>query len=291
MKIALVGATGHVAGRTLKTLVDAKAEVVVLARHPEKLPATLRSQVRVEQGALEDRAFVARSTQGVDALLWLTPSTFAADDFRAYTLALAENAAHAIRANAIARVVFVSSHGADRVGAGQVTFAGEAEKILAAAAPSTIFLRSAGFMENLMTSMETLKNGQLFGVLLPEKKYPLVSARDVGDVAARWLVDATWSGHRICGVHGAEDLSTHDQVETLTRVLGRPIRYQQIPVSALREAFLKRGASASVAQGYYDMFNTFAAADYRPAEARSAETTTATTLESFVREALAPRLR
>ena len=62
-KIALVGATGNVAGRALEKLVEAGAEVVALVRHPEKVPESLRSRVRVEHGNLEDGAFVARTTR------------------------------------------------------------------------------------------------------------------------------------------------------------------------------------------------------------------------------------
>jgi uncharacterized protein YbjT (DUF2867 family) len=289
--IALVGATGNVAGRALAKLVEAGAEVVALVRHPEKVPESIRSRVRVEQGSLEDGAFVARATRAADTLLWLTPSTLVAEDFRAYTLGLARNAAQAIRDNGIQRVVFVSSHGADRTGLGQVSFAGEVETVLEAAAPNTVSLRSAGFMENLLISIEALKNGQLFGVLVPEKKYPLVATCDVGDVAARWLLDSSWSGHQVRGVHGAADLSTQDQADILGRVLGKPIRYQQLPLERLREAFLKRGASPSVAEGYVDMYRSFAREDYQPTEKRTAETTTPTTLETFAREVLAPRLR
>ena len=290
MKIALVGATGNVAGRTLEKLVASEAQVVVLARHPEKLPEALRSKVRVEQGALEDRAFVVRATRDAEALLWLTPGTFAAEDFRAYTLLLAESGVQAIRENRIPRVVFVSSHGAQRSDFGQVSFAGEVEQLLAAAAPHSVALRSAGFMENLFASVEALKNGQLFGVLPPTKRYPLVTARDLGDVAAKWLLDPTWIGHLVRGVHGPADLTALDQVEILSRVLSKPIRYQQIPAEALREQFQKRGASPSVAAGFVDMFKGFAESDYHPAEQRTAETTTPTTLETFAREVLAPRL-
>ncbi len=289
--IALVGATGNVAGRALEKLLQAGADVVALVRHPEKVPESTRSRIRVEQGSLEDSAFVDRATRAADTLLWLTPSTFVAEDFRAYTLGLARNAAQAIRDNGIQRVVFVSSHGADRTGLGQVSFAGEVEKVLEGAAPNTVSLRSAGFMENLLTSVEALKNGQLFGVLPPEKKYPLVATRDVGDVAARWLLDRTWRGHQVRGVHGAADLSTQDQADILGGVLGKPIQYRQIPLEALRETLLKRGATPSVAKGYVDMYRSFAREDYQPTEKRTVETTTPTTLEMFAREALAPRLQ
>jgi uncharacterized protein YbjT (DUF2867 family) len=291
MKIALAGATGNVAGRALEKLVQAGAQVSALVRHPEKLPESLRSKLHVEHGDLEDGAFVARATRAADALLWLTPTAFVAPDFRGYTLGLARNAAQAIRENLIQRVVFVSSHGADRSGLGHVSFAGEVEKVLEAAAPHTVSLRSAGFMENLLASAEALKNGQLFGVLPPDKKYPLVATRDLGDVAARWLLDPSWSGHQVRGVHGPEDLGAQEQVDILSRVLGKPIRYQRIPPEALRDTFLKRGASPSVADGYFNMFKAFAHEDYQPTEKRTAETTTPTTLETFVREVLAPRLR
>jgi len=44
-------------------------------------------------------------------------------------------------------------------------------------------------------------------------------------------------------VHGAADLSAQDPADILGRLLGKPVRYQQIPLEALRETFLKRGAS------------------------------------------------
>ncbi|WP_375756940.1 NAD(P)H-binding protein [Corallococcus exercitus] len=291
MRIALVGATGHVAGRALERVVQAGAQAVALVRHPEKLPESLRSRVHVEQGTLEDGAFVVRATRGADALLWLTPTTFGAQDFRAYTLDLARNAARALQENRIQRVVFVSSHGADRPGLGQVSFAGEVEKVLEAAAPHTVSLRCAGFMENLFASVDTLKAGQLFTLLPPDKKYPLVATRDVGDVAARWLLDATWTGHHVRGVHGPQDLSANELADILGRGLGRPMRCQRVPAETLRHDFMMRGMSPSVAEAYAQMFWGFGQQDYRPSEPRTAETTTPTTFESFARESLAPRFR
>lgn len=291
MKIVIAAATGNVARRTLESLVQTDAQVVALVRHPDKLPEALRSTVQVEVGDLEDQAFVTQATRGADALLWQTPGTFTAQDFKAYTLRLAHHAVQAIRANLIHRVVFLSSHGADRTGLGQVSFAGEVEHQLAAAAPHTLVLRSAGFMENLFTSIETLRRGQLFGVLPFDKKYPLVTARDVGEVAARWLLDPNWSGHQVRGVHGPVDLSAEEQAAIIGAASGTSVRYQQLPAEALRDSLMKRGASVSVADAFAAMFEGFAQPDYRPTEPRTVETTTPTTLAAWVREVLAPRLR
>lgn len=69
----------------------------------------------------------------------------------------------------------------------------------------------------------------------------------------------------------------------LVGVLGRPVRCQQIPAEALRQKFLERGASASVAEAYFEMFKGFAREAYEPSERRTVETTTPTTLDSFLR--------
>jgi uncharacterized protein YbjT (DUF2867 family) len=291
MKIAVAGATGNVAGRALEKLVQAGADVTALVRHPEKLPHALRSKLTVEEGSLEDAAFVTRATRGARTLFWLTPPNYQAKDSKAYALGLAENAARAIRENNIQRVVFLSSHAADKEGFGPVSVAGSVEKVLASAAPHTVALRAAGFMENLFSSLPTLKNGLFFGASLPEKKYPLVATRDIGDVAAKWLLDETWSGHRVQGVHGPQDISAQEEADVLTRLLGKGVKYQQVPVQQVRESFLKMGASPSVADSYAEMAGAFAGKDYAPTEKRTPETTTPTTFETFVREVLAPRLR
>jgi uncharacterized protein YbjT (DUF2867 family) len=291
MKIAVAGATGNVAGRALEKLVQEGAEVTVLVRHPEKLSVSLRAKVHVEQGSLDDAAFVTRATRGANALFWMTPPNFTVTDYKAYALGLAENAAKAIRENTPKRVVFLSSHAADREGFGPVSHAGKVEKILEGAAPNMLALRAGSFMENLLNSIPTLKNGQLFGANPPDKKYPVVATRDIGDAAARWLLDDKWTGHRVQGVDGPSDLSAQDQVDILSRMLGKPFRYQQVPAAQVKENLLKMGASPSVAENYEEMTRGFANKDYAPTEKRTADTTTPTTFETFVRDVVVPRLR
>ena len=55
----------------------AKLEIVLLARDREKLREFTERGARVETGNLDDGAFVARATEGVDALFWPTPTAVA----------------------------------------------------------------------------------------------------------------------------------------------------------------------------------------------------------------------
>ena len=52
---------------------------------------------------------------------------------------------------------------------------------------------------------------------------------------------------------GPEDLSCNDMARILTEVLGKPVRYQQIPFEALKGQLLEHGASEAMAQGMIDM--------------------------------------
>ncbi len=287
MTIAVATPTGHIGARVVEKLLAAHAELVLLARKPENLPETAQRQARVAKGNLEDGAFVRRATEGAETLFWLTPPNFGAPDLRAYMVGLAENAASAIRQNHIARVVNVSSHGAGQPNLGPVEWIGEVEKVLDGAAPNTVQLRAGSFMENLLPQVPMLKQGQLMDAADPGHSMPWVATRDIADVAAKWLLDSGWTGHRIVPVLGPRDLKLSEVLATLSAVLGKTIAQQRIGFDAVRESFLKRGASQSVADAYRSMVATFQSGVVKE-EPRTPEATTPTTIEQFAREVLKP---
>ena len=52
---------------------------------------------------------------------------------------------------------------------------------------------------------------------------------------------------------GSEDLSYDEMMAIMSEVLGRPVRYQQIPFDAFKARLAERGMSESFQQGYVDM--------------------------------------
>lgn len=287
MTIAIAAPTGHIGARLVQKLIEAHQDLVLLARKPESLPAEVRGKAKVAQGSLEDAAFLKKATEGVQALFWLTPPSFTAPDLRAYMLGLAENAAAAIRHNRVSRVVNVSSHGAGQAGLGPVEWIGEVEKILDGAAPNSVQLRAGSFMENLLVQVPMLKQGLIVDAANPEVSYPCVATRDIADAAAKWLLDGSWTGHKVVPVFGPKDLKLGDVLATLSQVLGKTVAHQRIGFDAVRDNFLKRGASPSVAEAYRSMAATFQGGHVKE-EPRTPEATTPTTLEQFAREVLKP---
>ena len=72
------------------------------------------------------------------------------------------------------------------------------------------------------------EQGMVFGPMNPDHKVSQVAARDIAAVAARFLLDRSWTGQADVPVLGPENISFNEMAATMTEVLGRPVRYQQV---------------------------------------------------------------
>lgn len=286
MRIAVTTPTGHIGSRVVQRLREAGADFVVLARDPSRLPEEVRPHAR--QGSLEDAAFVREATADADVLFLLVPPHFTTTDWAAFQRGIGRAAAEAVRANGIRRVVLLSSSGAHRDDMFAVSRLGEIERLLEGAAPDVVSLRPGFFFENFLSAVPTLAGqGTIYMNNAPETRMAMIATRDIGDEAARWLLDASWSGHHVRPLHGPADLTFAEAAAAIGAGLGREVRYVQVPPEAVRQALLSVGASEHVAEEYTRLFVALDAnaADREP---RTPETTTPTTLEAWAREVLAP---
>ncbi|MEJ2722931.1 MAG: NAD(P)H-binding protein, partial [bacterium] len=157
MRVAVNTPTGHIGGVLSEHLLNAGVDLVLPARHPDKLARIAERGALVHQGDLQDPDFVAEVTKGVDVLFWLTPPNLAADDFRGFQNTLGKNAARAVKENRIPRVVDVSSIGAQHgSGTGPIAGLGDVERTLEGTGAFVTHLRPAYFMENYLTAVPTI---------------------------------------------------------------------------------------------------------------------------------------
>ena len=137
-KIAVSTPTSK-SGRALtERLLDAAEEkqlkIVLLARDPEKVREFSERGAQVEKGSLDDAGFVARATEGVDALYWLTPQNFEpGEEVRAGYKRYGKVAAEAVKANGIRHVVHLSGFVTEKDGEGGQIIDGlaDVERLLA----------------------------------------------------------------------------------------------------------------------------------------------------------------
>lgn len=290
--IVVTTPTGNIGQQVLERLLDADEAVRVIVRDAAKLPARAQGRVEVVVGSHGDAAVVDRAFAGADALFWVVPPDPRAASVTAAFVDFARPAAAALRRHGVARVVGVSALGRGVPGeAGYVTASFAMEELIAASGVAYRALAMPSFMENLLRQVDPiLQKGLFFSSLPGDLKAPACATRDIAAVAATLLVDESWSGVGSVPVLGPEDLSFDDMARIMTDVLGKPVRYQQIPVAALKAQMLERGTSEAMAQGRADMM-TAKAAGLDSADPRTPQATTPTTFRQWCEAVLKPAIQ
>lgn len=144
------------------------------------------------------------------------------------------------------------------------------------------------FMDNILRQTQSIRNEGVFvSPISGERKLPTCATRDIAAVAARLLLDPSWSGQDKVSVLGPEDLSFNDMAQVMSEALATTVRFQQISFEAFKASLTARGVSEAMAQGMVDMM---AAKNegLDNSEPRTAESTSPTSFRSWCEEVLKP---
>jgi uncharacterized protein YbjT (DUF2867 family) len=294
MRIAITTPTGNIGRELTKRLLDKGGhELILLARSPDKLKKEQARGAKVVQADLGDAASVTKATQGADALFFLCPPSFTVPNYRAYYVELARNGAAVVKANRIKHTVLLSSVGAHLAqGTGPILGLHDAEKIFAQATKGLTILRPAWFMENYFWDLDSIKNmNSIFMALSGDVTVPMIATADIADRAARLITGPAPSRPTIVPLHGPKDYSLDECARIISRVIGREVKHVQVPPAKAKEAMIGMGASENVADTMLEMYAGFQAGKITDEVKRSAETTTPTTFETFVKNVLVPALK
>jgi uncharacterized protein YbjT (DUF2867 family) len=291
MHVVVNTPTGHVGGRVAAGLLDAGATVTAIHRAPERIAALAERGAIVVAGSTDDPDVLERALADADALLWVTPPNLD-QGYREWALGCARAAVAAARKHNVQRAVVLSSIGAQHgPGTGPVGALRDVEEAFEGACSDLVVLRPGYFMENLEQSLPAMVERNLVVTPLPpDKELPMVATRDIAAVALRWLADEEWSGQRVVGVHGPEDIDAVRATAILAEALARPLRYAQASLEETRAAMLAAGISAAGADLVVELYEAIADGRLDPDEPRTKETTTPTTLAQWAREELRPKV-
>jgi len=144
-------------------------------------------------------------------------------------------------------------------------------------------------MENLLRQVDAIKSqGMFFLPISGDLKQPSCATRDIANVAAKLLLDHSWSGQGSLPVMGPEDLSYDDMAQMMSEVLGKPVRFHQIPGEAFKARLEGRGMSDAMAQANLEMWTAYGQG-LATGEPRTPESTTPTSFRQWCEEVLKPR--
>jgi uncharacterized protein YbjT (DUF2867 family) len=289
--IVITAPTGAIGHQVLDNVLDRGESIRVIVRDPSRLQAGVGERVEVVPGSHGDPDVVDRAFVGADAVFWLCPPDPRAATADAAYSGFTRPAAEAFRKHGVPRVVGVSAlgRGLDVARhAGLVTASLAMDDLIASTGVNYRALTMPSFMDNLLRQTEPIRTrGLFFSPISGDHKTPTCASRDVAAAAARWLLDDSWTGVAHVPVLGPEDLSFDDMAQTMSEVLGKPVRFQQIPGETFKATLMERGTSAAMAQATLDML---LAKDHGldNAELRTPEATTPTSFLQWCEEVLKP---
>ncbi|CAM3573138.1 NAD(P)H-binding protein [Kibdelosporangium persicum] len=255
--IVVTTPTGAIGSQVVTILLDNDAPVRVIVRDPARLSPQVRERVEVVPGSHGDIDVVTKAFAGADAVLWVVPPNFRTDSLDATYVGFTKPACAAMTSQGVERVVGVSALGRGTPMAGEaglVTASLAMDDLIAGTGVGYRSLALPSFMDNVLRQAAVIRNEGVYAEPMPgDHRAPTCATRDIAAVAAKWLLDSSWSGQDSVAVLGPEDLSYNDMARIMSEVLQRPVRYEQIPIDRFKEGLLANGASAVMAQGYVDM--------------------------------------
>jgi uncharacterized protein YbjT (DUF2867 family) len=291
--IIITAPTGNIGHQVLEHLLGSGEPIRVIARDPTRISPQARQRVEVVPGSHGDADVVNKAFAGADAVFWLVPPDPHADSVEAAFVDFSRPACESFASQGIKRVVGVSALGRGTpwaANAGLVTASLATDDLIASTGVSYRALTMPSFMDNLLRQVEAIKRqGMFFSPISGDRKLPSCATRDIAAVAAKLLLDPSWSGQGSVPVLGPEDLSFHDMAQILSQVLGRPVRFQQIPGDILKARLTGSGMSEAMARGMVEMA---LAKDQGldNAEPRTPQATTPTSFRQWCEEVLKPAL-
>lgn len=289
--IVVTAPTSAIGRQVVDNLLAAGETVRVIARDPARLAAHVRDRVEVVQGSHSDAAVVNAAFTGADAVFWLPPPDPRAASVEAVYLDFTRPACAAFKSAGVKRVVGISALGRGTAAAdhaGLVTASLKMDDLIASSGVNYRALTMPSFMDNLLRQVVAIKTqGLFFSPVAGDRKSPTCSTGDIAAAATRLLIDPSWSGNGHVAVLGPEDLSFDDMAETMCEVLGKPIRFQQIPGEAFKARLLGFGTSEAMAQATLDMM---VAKDngLDNAEPRTPQSSSPTSFRQWCEEVLKP---
>jgi len=241
---AITGITGQVGGALGAALLEQGLPVRAIVRDAGKGSIWAARGCDIALADMNDAAALTMAFAGADAVFILPPSEF--DPTPGYVQArkTIDAIVAALIAARPARILCLSTIGADAAQDNLLTQRTLLEQALAALPISVTFLRAAWFLENALWDVASARQqGIIRSFLMPlDKPFPMVATRDIGALAAR-LIQEDWVGTRIVELEGPRRVSPNDLAAAFARALGKPVRAEIVPRGDWEPMFREQGAA------------------------------------------------
>lgn len=228
MKYVLTGSIGNITKPLASKLIAAGHEVTIISSNASRKEEIEKLGAKAAIGSVLDKAFLANTFSGADAVYLMIPPTFSVSDWLGYQKEVAENFIAAIQQSDVKNIVQLSSIGAHMgEGAGPIDGLAYLEKRLATInGINVVKLRPSYFYTNFYTMVDMIKNAGILGSNLgsADQKIVLTHPNDIADAAAKQLLGLNFKGQSIEYV--SSDVRTFSDI---VKGIGEAIEKPELP--------------------------------------------------------------
>jgi NAD(P)H dehydrogenase (quinone) len=238
---AVTGITGRVGAAVARGLLAADQPVRAVIRDRSKSAPWARLGCDIAIAELEDTGALTTAFEGTAGVFAMLPSVFDPPPGFPETVRRISSLNAALANAKAARVVVLSTIGADAPRPNLLNALGRMEEVLGSLPVPVTFLRAAWFMENAAGDIASAKRGLIQSYLQPlDRAVPMISTEDVGRAAAA-LLQERWEGKRVVELESTQRVSPNALAAAFAEALGTPVRVELVPRDQWESVFRAQG--------------------------------------------------
>ncbi len=239
---AITGITGKVGSSVGRNLLAAGKKVRAVVRNEARAGEWAERGCEISQADVTDVNALRRAFAGTEGVFVLLPTPIDPSPGFPESRQMITALRQALEAARPARVVCLSTIGAQATHTSLLTQLQILEGTLETLPLPVAFLRAAWFMENFLWDVEPAREtGVIPSFLQPlDKPFSMVATEDIGRTAAT-LLGESWEGRRIVELEGPKRVTPNEVAATFARVLGRTVHAEAVPRDQWEHLFRSQG--------------------------------------------------
>jgi uncharacterized protein YbjT (DUF2867 family) len=248
--ILVLGATGTTGGEVARQLIAAGVRPRLLVRNRAKA-AEFEGKADIVEGELENAPALEAAVAGVEKV-YLVASSLNGFDLEKKVIDAAKNAG-------VRHIVKLSAIGADRPVLTVSQWHGQVEKHLMDSGLAWTMLRPGNFMANaILFWADTIKTQSAFYQPTADGRWASIAPEDVAAVAVLAL---TTTGHEGQGytLTGDKAMNGDEYAAVLSEVLGKPIKFVDVPPEVAQQGLLLSGMPPEYAEAVMNLMGAMRA--------------------------------
>jgi uncharacterized protein YbjT (DUF2867 family) len=249
--ILVTGATGKVGSEVVRLLGQQGMAVRALVRNPEKAQSLALGDVEIVLADLEAPATIDEAMAGVTTVVLVSPAVPAQE----------LNVIHSAVRAGVRHIVKVTSKASADSPIARRRGQAEIEAGLIASGLDHTLLRANAYMQNFLALAPGIAASDSFGSSTGSGSVGMVDARDVAAVAAKVAAEPAAHAGRTYWLTGPELVSYEDVAQTLSKVLERTVTFRELSFDEDRDAMIRAGVPAAIAEMNAQAFSLIAEGD------------------------------